>query len=271
MQKVVDLYNSIHLNLGIKRFLNRLIFSQRHINWLDNHFLFPFYLSLEKYFYTRIVSHYGADYRWGDEKSQNLDKKNYNFGYGYIHYSLIRNQRPKRILCLGSMYGFIPYMMARACKENGYGHVDFVDANYDIHDTKYSNSHYYGQGFWKKATTKDHFKYLGVNEYITSYVMTNTDFAKKYNYDYDYIYLDADHSYKGALQNLRLFWSKLVKEGFLCFHDIHFDRTLEGVVFEHGKVWKKLSKMPYKFELSNHYSGLGFVQKLTDDNPTNYL
>jgi hypothetical protein len=75
MQKVVNLYNSIHLNLGIKRFLNKLIFSQSHINWLDNHFLFPFYLSLEKYFYTRIVSHYGADYRWGDEKSQNLDKK----------------------------------------------------------------------------------------------------------------------------------------------------------------------------------------------------
>jgi len=271
MRPLINLYDSIHLNLGIKRFLYKFIFSQLNINWIDNYFLYPLYLFFDKYFYDRTIYHYGADYHWGDEKSQNLDKKNYNFGYGYIHYAFIRNQRPKRILCMGSMYGFIPYMMARACKENNFGHVDFVDASYDIHDAKNGDNHYCGQGFWKKINIKDHFSYLGVNKYITAYVMTNTEFAKKYNYDYDYIYLDTDHSYKGAILNLRLFWSKLNKEGFLCFHDIHFDRTIEGVVFEHGKVWKKLTKIPYKFEVSNHYSGLGFIQKLSDDNPLDYL
>ncbi len=272
MNKWTQLYDSIHLNLGIKKLTQLLIQIFLHqTDRFDTIILYPIYTLLTKYFYSRIIFHYGADYHWGDEKSQNLDKKLGNFGYGEIHYAFIRNQRPKRILCLGSMYGYIPYMMARACKENGYGHVDFVDANYDINNSKFKGKHYYGQGFWQKSVIKDHFTYLGVNRYITTYSMNNSDFAKKYKYNYDYIYLDADHSYKGAIINLKLFWSSLTKEGFLCFHDIHFDRTLSGLIFEHGKIWKKLSAMPYKFELSNHYSGLGFIQKITNDHPMTHL
>jgi len=182
---------------------------------------------------------------------------------------MIRNQRPKRILCIGSMYGFIPYMMAKACNENKKGHVDFVDAGFDIKNDKGNN--YYGQGFWNKTTTKEHFKYLNVNNYINTFIMTSAKFAKKNKEKYDYIYLDGDHSYKGALKNLKLYWPKLSKEGFICFHDIHFDRILRGMLFEHGKMWRNLSLMPYKFELSNHYSGLGFIQKLTDDNPLDMI
>lgn len=264
-QLFFDLYNSVHLNLGIKTFLHKKVFTEFNLCKIDNKILFPIYESLERYFYKRVVNHYGADYRWKDEKSQNLDSKKYNFGYGLYHYTLIRNQRPKRILCIGSMYGFIPYMMAKACRENKKGHVDFVDASYDMKSDKGNN--YYGQGFWQKMNPSEHFSYLKVNKYITTHVKTSKEFGKKNTEEYDYIYLDGDHSYKGAVENIKLFWPKLKKEGFMVFHDIHFDRVLRGMLFEHGEMWKDLSDMPYKFELSNHYSGLGFIQKLTSDNP----
>ncbi len=258
-------YQSIRLNLGIKKFLKDAR------NTAETTILYPIHLKLEEYFFKRIVEYYGGDYGWRDEKSQNLNFSRHSLGYGLAHYAFVRNQKPKRILCVGSMYGFIPYMLARACKENRIGHVDFVDAGYDKRDKQNKDNHYFGEGFWKRVDPKKHFSYLGVSDYITSYIMTNSEFARKYKHRYDYMYFDADHSYKGALVNFRLFWSRLNKEGYVCLHDIHFDRTTGGVVFEHGKVWKKLHSMPFKFELSNHYSGLGFVQKLTDHNPLKYL
>lgn len=259
MNSWLNLYHKLKLNLGIKRLLETHVFIPNNLKWLDNFLLYPIYNFLREYFFIRIVQYYGADYRWGDQKSHNLDQKTYNLGYGQIHHALIRSQRPKRVLCIGSMYGFVPYLMARACQENGYGHVDFVDAGYDM---RKKGKHFYGQGFWKKINPKKHFDYLGAEPHITSYVMTSAQFAKKYHRRYDYLYFDGDHSFRGAFQNLRLFWPRLNPEGILCLHDIHFDRLVEGVRFEHGKMWQKLSFMPYKFELSNHYSGLGFIQKL---------
>lgn len=268
MKDAYKIYDSIRLNLGIKKFIRENVVNEKYICWIDNNIIFPFYETLDKYFFKRIVYHYGADYHWGDEKSQNLNLNKYNFGYAYYHYAFIKNKKPKRVLCIGSMYGFIPYMMAKACRENKKGHVDFVDAGYDM-DTDGNN--YYGQGFWKKTDTNKHFSYLKVNKYVSTHVMTSAEFAKKSKEKYDYVYLDGDHSYKGATENLKLFWPRLNKEGFMCFHDIHFDRILRGLLFEHGRMWKDLSKMPFKFEVSNHYSGLGILQKLTNDNPLNYI
>ena len=133
--------------------------------WVDNSVLLPIHTTLSKYFFKRIVSHYGADYRTNDQLSQNLNKQNQNFGYGYTHYAIIRSQRPKRVLCIGSMYGFIPYMMAKACMENKTGHVYFVDAGYDISNPSEKSTHFFGQGFWKKQSISRHFSYLLKSKY----------------------------------------------------------------------------------------------------------
>lgn len=262
--KLNHLYDSTQLNLGIKRALHKLtpIFQYQWLASFDNKIIYPIFKFLEEYLTTRIIYHYGADYRWGDLKSHNLDINKFNLGYGFIHYSIIRNQRPDRVLCLGSMYGYIPFMMAKACMENGKGHVDFVDAGYDIGSDKDNKRHYYGQGFWKKVKPSEHFSYLLSPKFITTHVMTSYEFAKKNKHEYDYIYLDGDHSYEGAVSDLKCFWPRLKKEGFLCLHDIHFKRIEEGLPFEHWKIWKELvNKARNKFELSNHYSGLGFIQK----------
>ena len=229
---------------------------------VDTFFFLTIYRFLDKYIANRIFSYYGADYRWGKMKPQNLDKSTGNLGYGLFHKAIIRNARPKRILCIGSMYGFIPYMLANACEENGQGHVDFVDAGYDASDKDDASRHMFGQGFWKRISPTSHFKYLLRGKYVSTYVMTSGEFAKKYKFKYDYVYIDGDHSYEGAIKDIRLFWPRLKKDGFICLHDIHLKKTYGKVKIEYWKAWRDLSPMPFKFELSNHFSGLGFIQKI---------
>jgi len=113
-------------------------------------------------------------------KKSELRKKTANYGYGLFHYSMIRNQKPKKILCVGSMYGYIPYMLAKACEENGFGHVDFIDVGFNLKDSNDKMTHYFGQDFWKKETIKKHFSYFLDPKFIKTYIMTTKIFAKKY-------------------------------------------------------------------------------------------
>jgi hypothetical protein len=262
-------YDKIQLNFGIKTFFEKKTYKLKL--FIDHKIIYPLYKKIEKYIFNEVINHYGADYKWNDQKSQNIDKKTSNYGYGLFHYSMIKNQKPKKVLCVGSMYGFIPYMMAKACEENGVGKVDFVDAGFDLKDSDDKETHYFGHGFWKKETAKKHFSYLLNPKYINTHIMTTKEFAKKYKKNkYDYICLDGDHSYAGATLDMKLFWPKLNKEGFVSFHDIHLEKNFlkkeaRDMDLELGykKIWQELIKTKkFKFELSNHYSGLGFLQKL---------
>lgn len=252
---IIEIYDSIKLYWGIKQIIVRVI------DIFDKVLIYPVYCFLYYYLKRRILYHYGADYRWGNQKSQNIDKETGNMGYGLIHYAIIRNLKPGRILCIGSMYGFIPFMMAFACRENRKGHVDFVDAGYDMNDKNDSVRHYFGQGFWKKINPRNHFNYPFENNYLSSYIMTTEEFVKLKKNRYDYIYFDGDHSYTGAVKDFIAFWPRLKTGGFVCFHDIQFNKIKKGIPFEFWKIWKDLEIFPYKIELLNNYSGLGFLQK----------
>ena len=261
---VVNCYQKIELNLGIKKILRQQC--RRTKLFIDNKIVYPIFTKINQYIYKQSIKHYGADYKWNDQKSQNLDKKTNNYGYGLFHYAMIRNQKPKNILCVGSMYGYAPYMMARACQDNNFGKVDFVDANYSLSTAKNKKNHYFGQGFWQEENCKEHFKYLLDQKFIKTHVMTTKEFAKKFpQKKFDYVCLDGDHSYKGVKTDFDLFWRKTNKEGFLCFHDIHLDANFLNLEFSYKKFWQELIKdkrFKNKFELSNHYSGLGFLQKI---------
>lgn len=272
------LYHSIRLNLGIKRFLKLWWMSLRY--FIDNALLFPVFIIIQKYFFLRVVDHYGADYRWGDERSQNLDTKTDNAGYGLLHYSMVKNLRPKHVLCVGSMYGFIPYMLSKACQENKIGHVDFVDAAYDFNDKAYRNNHYFGQGFWRRADVKRHFSYLLNESYISTYVMTLEEFLQNSCIRYDYVFLDADHSYKGLVRDIRLVWPRMTARSILGIHDIEFDfkkslnqidglfkRKVEHVTFGVKHIWQQIAAQGSALPILNGYSGVGFVYKKSSKSP----
>jgi hypothetical protein len=275
IRSLIQRYHSIQLHLGIKRLLNpALPFLWEIKLMIDNKFLYPLFNNMKKYFFESEIFHYGADYHWGDEKSQNLDIANYNYGYGLMHYALVKNIHPKRILCVGSMYGFIPYMLAKACMENNSGHVDFIDAAYDFNKPEFKFKHYFGQGFWRRTNSQKHFSYLLNHQYISTHVMTLEEFIEKCPHQYEYIYLDGDHSYPGLVRDIRLVWPHLIQGGILGLHDIEFDfkKSLEHVKgqfkqkvkfvsFGVVKIWDAFEKKSQTFPIYNRYSGLGFIYK----------
>ncbi len=223
------------------------------------------YYIVSHIFTSLVIDYYGADYKWGDESSHRVSRKTGNLGFGLLFYAFARVMRVRRILVIGSMYGFIPFMGAEALKEdNLISTVDFIDPGYDIKNTQDRLRHNMGQGIWKKTNAKNYFSFLGVERKINHFLMTSEDFANKYPANkYDLIWIDGDHSFKGGMKDFTLFWPKLKRNGFIFFHDIAIDKIYENGIIkvQTAKVWKELTKkINYKFVLSGS-SGLGILQK----------
>lgn len=187
------------------------------------------------------------------------DKGDGFLGFGLIHYAYIRNLQPDAILCIGSYMGFIPAILAMACRDNRRGHVDFIDAAYDRDQPR---RHWNGIGFWKKNNASKHFSKIGVNHYITTHVMTSSEYLKRNaRKRYQYIYIDGDHSYLGAKRDYLRFWPKLDPGGLMLFHDIsergYLDQGLYGV----WRFWEEIKKKHTSCQSFNGFSGLGVLQK----------
>lgn len=200
----------------------------------------------------KLIRHYN-----GDEGHQ-ANNATGNLGYGFIHYALILNIKPERILCIGSRKGFIPSICALACQENGKGTVDFVDAGYGPENP----NHWSGIAWWKKVDPQIHFSVLDVNEYLTTFIMTTKEFAPKFKHKYQYIYIDGDHSYKGVKIDYNLFWPRLDKGGFMIFHDVTVKKTRDLGVFGVWKFWRELKNTNKITFFEPKHSGLGILQKL---------
>jgi len=206
--------------------------------------------------FNRAITRKLIDYYNGDEGHQ-TDGSTGNLGYGFIHYSLILNLKPKKVLCIGSRKGFIPAICALACQENGLGHVDFIDAGYGLE----SKNHWSGIAWWKRVDPQKHFSFLDVNKFLTTYVMATKEFAQKNKYHYQYIYIDGDHSYKGVKTDYQLFFSRLEKGGLMVFHDVTVKKTPELGTFGVWKLWQELKDNDKITFFEPKDSGLGILQK----------
>lgn len=193
-----------------------------------------------------------------DEYGHRANFATADLGYGWVHYGLLRAIKPKNVLCIGSRHGYIPGILAQACKDNEFGHVDFVDAGFGDEDA----NHWTGEAYWKTEAGKTAFLRFDLQNFITLHVMTTEEFKKIANkkVKYDYIYIDGDHSFKGVSRDYELFWPMLRAGGFIAFHDISIKgKKPEG---EYGvwKLWQKISKKN-AFSLEFLGSGLGVLQK----------
>jgi len=210
---------------------------------------------LSKKYISEFITHFARGDNWHE-----LDNKTGNLGYGWVHYALIRNLRPKRVLVIGSRYGFVPAVCALACKDNRKGIVDFVDVGYDYRNPKHK-AHWGGVGFWTKVNPQGHFGKFGLDKYISSHIMTTKEFSKKYpRRKWEYINIDGDHSYEGVKFDFETFWPQLLNRGFISLHDIYSndDKSLEYGVY---RYWGELNKK-YRntIEIGSKY-GLGLIQK----------
>lgn len=194
-----------------------------------------------------------------------LDAPTANLGYGWIHYSIIRSQRLKNIICIGSRYGFVPAVCAQACKDNGFGQVEFVDAGFDQDSVDDQLVHWGGVGIWgDRQKTKKQFSKFGLEKYIHISVCTSEDFSKQNkNKHWDYVHIDGDHSYEGVKKDYKMFWPKLATHGFMCFHDIYPKQSSQKEM-KYGvyRLWRELRKLhKNSFEFKGDY-GLGIIQKV---------
>jgi len=220
------------------------------VNYFFSSFLsFSF---INRYSVRRFIEYYGGD------SGHAIDKKRGNLGYGFIHYAFIRNLRPKKVLCVGSGYGFIPAICALACKDNQFGQVDFVDAGYDQKNSK----NWGGIGFWLKNNPQRHFSLLGLDRWIKAFIMTSLEFNQKDSSNkYGYIYIDGDHSYEGVKKDFELFWPQLEKGGLMVFHDAEVKNWGKLNNFGVWKFWQELKVGPKIIFPLPKESGLGIVQK----------
>lgn len=194
-----------------------------------------------------------------DEYGHRASQSTGDLGYGWIHYGLLRTMKPQRVLCVGSRHGYIPAVLAQACKDNSIGHVSFVDAGYGADD---ANS-WTGEGYWKTTQGKEVFHKAFLDNHITLYVATTEEYAQKYpEMTYDYIYIDGEHSYEGALRDHNLFWPQLNNHGLMVFHDICVKETLPEGKYGVHRVWQKIKQEHGAYlEMVFIGSGLGVVQK----------
>jgi predicted O-methyltransferase YrrM len=271
----------VSINYRVKARINDTIFKMINLNYTSK-FLnvtkyfglrFLFYKTIKTYPYfkqflldlvspklvNRMISNKFIDH-FNGEQGQGVNVKTRDYpGLGMIHYSLIRTLKPKKVLIIGSLKGYIPSLCALACQDNIFGSVDFIDAGFD--DQARPDQNWGQDGFWKKNNPLKHFKQMKL-ERIKTFVMLNTEFASMYkSKKFDYIYIDGDHTYEGVKLDYDLFWPMLKPGGIMTFHDILGKGSFESAKFGVEKFWRKLSKK-HKITLSSpKESGLGILQK----------
>jgi predicted O-methyltransferase YrrM len=186
-----------------------------------------------------------------------------DLGYGWFHYGLIRTAKPKNILCIGSRHGFIPAVLAQACKDNYLGQVDFIDAGYGPED----DNHWTGEGFWQTKKGRNIFKQFELGAYLNLFVTTTQKFFDKYpDSVYDYVYIDGDHSYQGVKYDFEQALASLRSGGFIVFHDISVKEDKPEGEYGVYKLWDQIKqKHSNKIEFVYKRSGLGVLQKFNKE------
>lgn len=208
---------------------------------------------------SRFIKYFAKGDNW-----HHVDESRGGLGYGWIHYSLIRLLNPKRVLCVGSKWGFIPAVCALACRDNGNGGiVDFVDAGFDMNDyDKVAGEHWGGVGFWKKCNPNKYFGKFSLEKNISLKVMKTQEYAdKNKSKKYTYVHIDGDHSYEGVKLDFKLFWPRVEKGGFLAIHDIG-SPDKDGNVYGTRKFWDEIKKSKkYRVIEILEDPGVGIIQK----------
>lgn len=194
-----------------------------------------------------------------DEYGHRADTFSGDMGYGFVHYGLIRASKPHNILCIGSRYGYIPAVLGQACKDNGYGHVDFLDPGYGQND----KDAWTGVGYWKTENGRRSFSDFGLDIWVKHYLERSDNYAKNHKRKiFDYIYIDGNHSYKGVKNDFDLFYKNLRTGGFMLFHDINVKNDKSEGRYGVHRFWNEIKRKKYHtIEFPFEGSGLGIIQK----------
>jgi hypothetical protein len=197
-----------------------------------------------------IKRHFAPD--GGAEREHNATAE--TLGFGAIHFSLVNNLRPERVLVIGSRYGYVPAIIGLALLANGTGTLDFVDANYNDSDHGF-NTAFGGVGHWT-GDPRDHFGPFDLRDIIQVHVTRSSEFFQSCNMQYGYIYIDGDHSYEGCRYDFEQAIKVAEPSALITMHDVLINDGIFGV----SRVFDELDSNIYNKILIPVKPGLAVVQ-----------
>lgn len=175
-------------------------------------------------------------------------------GFGSIHYALITNLKPERVLAIGSRHGYVPSILALALKANGVGTIDFVDANYS--DTQHGEQVAYGGVENWHGDAAEKFSCFGLRDVINVHIQRSSEFFSQCDSKYGYIYLDGNHSYEGCRYDFEQSVSIAAPGALIVLHDVAVVQPGFGV----NSLFSELDEKLYSKILIPAWPGLGIIQ-----------
>ena len=175
-------------------------------------------------------------------------------GFGSIHYGLITNLRPERVLAIGSRHGYVPSILALALKANGFGTIDFVDANYS--DAQHGFQMAYGGVENWHGDAAERFSCFGLRDVLSVHIQRSSDFFAQCDSKYGYIYLDGNHSYEGSRYDFEQAVAIAEPGAFIVLHDVAVVHPGFGV----NQLFSEIDETLYHKILIPAWPGLGIVQ-----------
>jgi predicted O-methyltransferase YrrM len=173
-----------------------------------------------------------------------------NLGFGYLYYGLVRIYQPRTILSIGSGFGFVPMLLALGARDNGVGHVHFVDPSL--------------QSFHMCDIPEqviEHFGKAGLDEtWFTHYKLTNREFREQTNVcerGLDLLFIDGSDKKADVEFDFFEIGSHVKKGGFILMHDTDESRKLS---YHEPKLVKSLKEDAYKnkYDVIRFPGGAGF-------------
>jgi len=200
------------------------------------------------------------------EASENL-----NLGFGYLYYALARMLRPKHILVVGSGFGFSVVCLALGLKDNGRGHLSFVDPSYSVlTDGPFKTVGGTAQWADPDKVTR-HFARFGVEEFMSHYRLRSDEFFARYTElalpDIDLAFIDGSHAYDDVRHDFVSTLKHSRKNTYVLLHDTNI-YVRELVRHAGVKRWlKEVNRDKELFELVDFpfASGVAIVRVLESD------
>jgi hypothetical protein len=196
---------------------------------------------------------------------------NLNLGFGFLYYALVRALRPMHVLVIGSGYGFSVVCLALALKDNGKGHLSFVDPSYSI----LANGPFKtvgGTAQWSDPQqVTAHFARFGVERWVTHYRLRSEDFFARYEElrlpSVEIAFVDGNHSYRDVKSDFVSTLRRAHKNSYILLHDTNI-YVRELVRHAGVKRWLgNIKREQALFEAVDFpfASGVAIVRVLRDD------
>jgi len=173
-------------------------------------------------------------------------------GYGYFYYGMVRTYLPEIIVAIGSGYGFVPMILAHGARDNGQGHVHFIDPSLGPDNC------------WKnEERTSRRFKLVDVTpKYFTHYKMKNRKFYEDYldkefsGWEIDLLFIDGSDKKDDIEFDFWEIGAFVKKDGWILIHDTEQEK--ETSYAEPALIKKIKTKFSDNFDVIRFPGKAGF-------------